>query len=274
MGQRYEGTLIIQTNDYYSPVGSKILTPVENPASSDDVIPGKGLYDSNGNYVGGSLVDGWPVEIDTEEGMDAFITLENVNRYVKYTGTSSGTGGPITPVNPLSDGDIITAVYVNKSVQPDVDAFDWNNPDESGEGGGIPHKYIYLFKIAQTDSTDTTMPFIISEVTYDNGEGTVHKLYTIELKEGYSVYMFCATATPHDFGFDKYLGITEWGWLRDSSDFGENVVVSDVKYQDIWGAYLSKDGQWTGGTTSKYTSGQIYQVIQQGESAELKPIQY
>lgn len=91
MGQRYEGILVIQTNDYYSPVGSRILTPVKNPASSDDVVPGKGLYGSNGNYIGGSLVDGWPVEIDTEEGMDAFVTSDNINRYVKYTGVPSET---------------------------------------------------------------------------------------------------------------------------------------------------------------------------------------
>lgn len=272
MGQRYEGTLIIQTSDYYSPVGSKNLMPIGNPASSNDVALGKGLYGSNGSYIDGSFVDGWPLEISTEEDMDAFATLKNVGRYVKYMGTSSGASGVVAPVNPLSDGDIIKAVYVNKNIQPNVDAFDWNDPDESGEGGGIPHKYIYLFKIASTDNTGVATPFIISEIIHDNGEGTVHKLYSIELKEGYSIYMFCATATPQDFSLDQHMGITKWGWIKDSSDFGENVVISDVKYQDIWGAYLSKDGKWTGG--AKYISGQIYQVIQQGESAELKAIQY
>ena len=274
MGQRYEGTLIIQTDDYYSPVGSRVLAPLNNPASVDDITSGKGLYGDNGALLNGSFVDGWPLEISTEEDMDAFATLENIGRYVKYTGMSSGTSGVVAPINPLSDGNIITAVYVNKNIQPDVDAFDWDNPDESGEGGGIPYKYIYLFKIAQTDNTGVTIPFIISEATHANSEGTAHKLYSIELKEGYSVYMFCATATPQDFSFDKYLGITEWGWLKDSSEFGGDYVVSDVQYQDIWGAYISKDGKWTGGTTSKYTSGQIYQVVQQGESVELKAIQY
>lgn len=197
------------------------------------------------------------IVLDTSKGVDYQIKEES-------GGTAQG------PVNPLSDGDIITTIYVNKNVQPDVDAFDWDNPDESGEGGGISHKYIYFFKIAQEGNTGKTAPFIITEATYDNGEGTVHKLYTIELKEGYSVYMFCATATPHDFGFDKYLGITEWGWLRDSSDFGENVVVSDVKYQDVWGAYLSKDGQWKSGG-SKVVSGEvkILGLDQQGQLSSL-----
>lgn len=273
MGQRYEGTLIIQTSDYYSPVGSKVLASLSNPASADDIANGKGLYDGNGVLLNGSFIDGWPLEISTEEDMDAFITLENVGRYVKYTGTSSRISGAVVPVNPLNNGDTITALYVNKNIQPDVNAFDWNNPDESGTSDGISYKYIYLFKAVNVGSTAVPTPFMIIENTIDNGEGLVSKLYSIEFKGGSNnVYMYCATATPQDFGFDKYMGITEWGWLKDSVALGEGVVVSDVKYQDIWGAYFSKDGQWTGG--AKYTSGQVYEVIQNGDAVEFKAIQY
>lgn len=265
MGQRYEGTLIIQTNDYYSPVGSKILTPVENPASSDDVVPGKGLYDSNGNYIGGSLVDGWPVEIDTEEGMDAFVTLENVNRYAKYTGMSSAEPTPPTPVNPIAVGDEITKFYFNTLVAPNFLDFDLTNAVEK-EGveeltllGGTAPNYEntswleigkvpsgYTVDIEGTKTTFTTDQYVI--VAGSVGE-------TVYLTEEYA----------------KALGAEE-GWFNTTLD--TSFTVTSVSQQDIWGAYISKDGKWTNSTTSKYASGQIYQVVRQGESAELKPIQY
>lgn len=83
--------------------------------------------------------------------------------------------------------------------------------------------------------------------------------------------MYCATATPQDFGFDKHMGITEWGWLKDSVALGAGVVVSDVKYQDIWGAYISKDGQWKSGGGSKVVSGEvkILGLDQQGQLSSL-----
>lgn len=252
MGQRYEGTLIIQTNDYYSPVGSKVLTPVENPASSDDVIPGKGLYDSNGNYIGGSLVDGWPVEIDTEEGMDAFITLENVNRYAKYTGTSSGTGGPITPVNPIEIGDTLTELYYNEAVEPDLSLLDWSNAETTSADTRV-------LLIGQANSPKI---YATKEAAWGGATGDI---YTITRTDSNGLLWVSENA--------RTLYGAPQGWVAENcKDF--NFVVNAVNQQDVWGAYISKDGQWTGGTTSKYTSGQIYQVIQQGESAELKPVQY
>lgn len=190
--------------------------------------------------------------LSTSEGMSYQITEEG--------------GETQAPVNPLNNGDTITVLYVNKNIQPDVNAFDWNNPDESGTSDGISYKYIYLFKAVDVGSTTAPTPFMIIENTLDNGEGLITKLYSIEFKGGSgNVYMYCATATPQDFGFDKHMGITEWGWLKDSVALGAGVVVSDVKYQDIWGAYISKDGQWkSGGSEVK-----ILGLDQQGQLSSL-----
>lgn len=265
MGQRYEGTLIIQTNDYYSPVGSKILTPVENPASSDDIIPGKGLYDSNGNYVGGSLVDGWPVEIDTEEGMDAFITLENIGRYVKYTGMSSVEPTPPTPTNPVVVGDEITKLYFNTIVTPDFTSFDWTNAVEM-EGA----KSLVLLEGAPSKGTNSELLVVVKYP-----EGFVFKEGAEEVTFTSDQYTINAgQATPVVYSTEQYanaLGLEE-GWHRSFVDAA--FTITTLSQQEVWGVYVSKDGQWTNSTVSNYTSGQIYQVIQQGESAELKPIQY
>lgn len=203
--------------------------------------------------------------------LDNKATVLSTSEGMSYQITEEG-GGSQAPVNPLNNGDTITALYVNKNIQPDVNAFDWNNPDESGTSDGISYKYIYLFKAVDVGSTTAPTPFMIIENTLDNGEGLITKLYSIEFKGGSgNVYMYCATATPQDFGFDKHMGITEWGWLKDSVALGAGVVVSDVKYQDIWGAYISKDGQWKSGGGSKVVSGEvkILGLDQQGQLSSL-----
>ena len=136
MGQRYEGTLIIQTSDYYSPVGSRVLESLSNPASADDIANGKGLYDGNGVLLNGSFIDGWPLEISTEEEMDAFITLENIGRYVKYMGTASQGGGTPAPVNPIAIGDEITKLYFDTTKTPDFSLLDWSNAEENESMSG------------------------------------------------------------------------------------------------------------------------------------------
>ena len=203
--------------------------------------------------------------------LDNKATVLSTSEGMSYQITEEG-GGTQAPVNPLNNGDTITALYVNKNIQPDVNAFDWNNPDESGTSDGISYKYIYLFKAVDVGSTTAPIPFMIIENTLDNGEGLITKLYSIEFKGGSgNVYMYCATATPQDFGFDEHMGITEWGWLKNSVALGAGVVVSDVKYQDIWGAYISKDGQWKSGGGSKVVSGEvkILGLDQQGQLSSL-----
>ena len=51
MGQKYEGTLIIQTNDNYSPTGDYVLTPLGNQADAAKVLKGYSAYDSYGKVL-------------------------------------------------------------------------------------------------------------------------------------------------------------------------------------------------------------------------------
>lgn len=266
MGQKYEGTLIIQTNDYYSPVGSRVLAPLSNPASADDIANGKGLYDGNGVLLNGSFIDGWPLEISTEEDMDAFITLENVGRYVKYTGTASQGGGAPAPVNPIAVGDTITQLYFDTTKTPDFSLLDWSNA-ENVEGMEI---------IALVNSEGLTAgqaPLCVVKMTNSTLGGIVNEVYILQcnIESDNNLYYQC---TPEDVEFLVQNGATPNQWLTTNEPFvlEKEVVVSVVNQQDIWGAYISKDGQWTSG--AKYTSGQVYKVVQNGDIAELKEIQY
>lgn len=56
MGQKYEGTLIIQTNDNYSPTGEYRLESIPNLASEEDILKGKKAYGAQGVVLNGSYV--------------------------------------------------------------------------------------------------------------------------------------------------------------------------------------------------------------------------
>lgn len=261
MGQKYEGTLIIQTTNDYSPVGSQTLAALENSAFSDDILSGKSLYSQNGQLLKGSFVDGWPIEIGTEEEMDAFATLDNVERYVKYVENNAS----VQP-EPIVVGDTITQLYFNTSVVPDFSLLDWSSAEDvegmptlalinsDGLSAGQAH-----LRIVRADNT--LIPTL---------KGTMYQLQN-SVADGTNLYIQCA---PEDVAFVEENGITPNQWIVESNPFpfDADVVVSVVNQQDIWGAYISKDGQWTSG--AKYTSGQVYKVVQNGDIAELKEIQY
>ena len=56
MGQKYEGTLIIQTNDNYSPTGEYRLESIPDLASEEDILKGKKAYGAQGGVLNGSYV--------------------------------------------------------------------------------------------------------------------------------------------------------------------------------------------------------------------------
>ncbi len=264
MGQKYEGTLIIQTTNDYSPVGSQTLAALENSAFSDDILSGKSLYSQNGQLLKGSFVDGWPIEIGTEEKMDAFTTLENVGRYVKYTGTASQGGGTPAPVNPIAVGDILEStaagdaghpiLYLNTDVTPDFSQF----PDEEMAGNEG-------YALLTLDENGGNTPFVVAQ-KMSIGTDIAYAIIASET----SLYAYSETLDASS------AGLSAWGWQVTSpaiiSKWGGEAKVTAVNQQDVWGAYVSKDGQWTSG--AKYTSGQVYKVAQNGDIAELKEIQY
>ena len=56
MGQQYAGTLIIQTNDNYSPTGEYRLESIPDLASEEDILKGKKAYGAQGVVLNGSYV--------------------------------------------------------------------------------------------------------------------------------------------------------------------------------------------------------------------------
>ena len=92
MGQKYEGTLIIQTNDNYSPTVESVLTPLSNQADAAKVLRGYSVYDAYGNVINGvgelgSIEN--PIIAKTEEEMDKLNVSEFFGKFVKYVGPTT-----------------------------------------------------------------------------------------------------------------------------------------------------------------------------------------
>ena len=92
MGQKYEGTLIIQTNDNYSPTGDYVLSPLGNQADAYQILKGYSVYDSQGNVINGTGELGSienPIIAETEEEMDKLNVSEYFGKFVKYIGPTT-----------------------------------------------------------------------------------------------------------------------------------------------------------------------------------------
>lgn len=259
MGQIYNGTLIIQTENYDSPTGDYILAPVANPAQSGDVKDSKQGYDGVGNIIVGTNEGGYAGLISSYEEMDSYLTEENVGRILKYIGEEQK--GNSVPANPIEIGDTLSAIFYNTSARPDFSNIDWDS--------------------VATDA-DKMLPLI---------KGTIENLGEIEVltafsnEDGsYGFYFIDA-----DF---YYHGATEAGWIsaageKDSvydigikelnfADLGlegvstATITVTEVAQQDIWGAYISKDGKWN--SEPKYKTNQTYIIEQKDGEIKALPL--
>lgn len=92
MGQRYEGTIIVQTPDQYSPTGDYTLIYQHEGATEEQVLEGYTAFDADGKLLQGKAQAGGqggednPILCETEEDMIALLTAENVGKFAKYAG--------------------------------------------------------------------------------------------------------------------------------------------------------------------------------------------
>ena len=227
-------------------------------ATVEDVAPGKTFYDFTGTKQTGTGSKINPYIASTADEMAAYLTSSYKGAFVKYIGETVTVGGTPVPVNPIAVGDILQSttadgqghpiLYLNTNVTPDFSQF----PDEQmqNEGG------YSLFDVLEGSSPS---PFLTAH-KMSQGSDTVYALGI-----GMSVvYAFSETMSP------STMGLEHWGWVY-SSPFTEerwsgDVEVSSVNQQDIWGAYISKDGQWTSGGGESYVKNAIYQVAEDGDT--------
>lgn len=195
--------------------------------------------------------------LDTSKGVDYQIKEE-----------SGGTAQ--VPVNPIEIGDKLTKFYFDTAKTPDFSSFDWTNPDD------IDNNNNPLINIIQ------------SEEHYNDGKEDIGSDGIVVLRRDYSSkdpsnpyrYTLVAIAWLILWTNDEYAhqqspssypapgwnyvggpgGVIEPNTNSTSADFASfigSLTAKNIKYQDIWGAYISKDGQWKSGGGSKVVSGEV-----------------
>ena len=158
------------------------------------------------------------------------------------------------PANPFAVGDEIPAnsyVYIDTSITPDLSKLDWSGFDPSGSGA--------LFPLAPLES------FVLTQFTQFMALGGLgiklnKPIYALTIGDNNCSYF---QVDPSDV--DKVLssslfkyftgGVNKWTFASDvvtheGSIFkvplenAETVTLTDINDQDVWGAFISKDGRW------------------------------
>lgn len=195
-----------------------------------------------------------PYVATTLDEFKSYLTSENVGAFVKYAPQS----GTPSPVNPIAVGDVLEStaagdeghpiLYLNTNITPDFSQF----PDEQlqNEGG---------YSLLDVLEGSNPSPFLTAHKA-SQGSDTVYMLAVSQSP----VYAFSETMSP------SIVQLEHWGWIYSSpftvERWGGEAKVSSVNQQDIWGAYISKDGHWTSSSeSSEYRPG-IYQVISENNA--------
>lgn len=214
-------------------------------ATVEDVAPGKTFYDFTGTKQTGTGTKINPYIASTADEMAAYLTSSYKGAFVKYIGETVTIGGTSVPVNPIAVGDTITKLYFDTTKTPDFSKFDWNNPDM--DNGDYLMKYFYLISFRDDLNSNAVEPKHICAIqSYAQSE---------------PFYYLGVLNTPLFYTKSGWKNLEEGKYVLTTG----NPVVA-LNHQDIWGEYISKDGQWTSGGGESYVKNAIYQVAEDGDT--------
>lgn len=261
MGQRYEGTLIVQTPDANSPTGTYNLTYQYPEATEEQIFNGCTAFNSNGKRIVGNARGGAdnPIICKTEQEMTSLLTTDNVGKFVRFEG-----GNPA--YTPITDGTAVNNVFFNTAVIPDFDElFDSSDADKlylEGDSGSCA--IVQLGR--DQDSISESKAF--QAIRQVSGGVTLTAITYL----GYSyAYINCI---PEDAFSPSDIGVEHWGWQVDR--IPEDVISSYRSYnyynvnsnQTVWGKYISQRLAFA----APYTYGQVYTIVESESALSYKPV--
>lgn len=166
------------------------------------------------------------------EDSDNTATVLSASKGVSYQITASQGGGTPAPVNPIAIGDTISKLYFDTTKEVDFSKFTYDQPF----GDDIPTGVAILLSSQQNVNILTA-----SDLSVAGMSGYVLMLMEKTSQTSADVkqtILYASEALPD-------LGVSQAGWQKDGSlNLLEENTISIVNAQDIWGAYISKDGQW------------------------------
>lgn len=223
-------------------------------ATVEDVAPGKTFYDFTGTKQTGTGTKINPYIASTADDMAAYLTSSYKGAFVKYIGETVAVGGTPTPVNPIAVGDTISKLYFDTTKEVDFSKFVYDQPF----GDDIPTGVAVLLSSQQNvniltanDLSVVGMSGYVLMLMEDASQTSADVRQTI---------LYASEALPD-------LGVSHAGWQSGVSlDLLQTNTISIVNAQDVWGAYISKDGQWTSGGGESYVKNAVYQVAEDGDT--------
>ena len=223
-------------------------------ATVEDVAPGKTFYDFTGTKQTGTGTKINPYIASTADEMAAYLTSSYKGAFVKYIGETVTIGGTPIPVNPIAVGDTISKLYFDTTKEVDFSKFTYDQP----AGDDIPTGVAILLSSQQNVNILTA-----NDLSVVGMSGYVLMLTEEASQTSAAVrqtFLYASEVVPD-------LGVSQAGWQSGTSlDLLQGNTISIVNAQDIWGAYISKDGQWTSGVGESYVKNAIYQVAEDGDT--------
>lgn len=199
-----------------------------------------------------------PIIASTPEEMVALLTSDNVGKFVKYIGEtkdfefSTPTGRNI-PVNPVTVDNSVEKWYFDTSVVPDFAQFAWSDLSSSET------ESIRLCTVAVPGTTSGDK-YILSVTRFPKGSRFASSwpqlkedAYTIRIpytSPSFTGYVYVSTEELANQ--IRHTGANppqvHQGWMVKQGTWNKDDYgwwVTNVSQQDVWGGYISKDGQWT-----------------------------
>lgn len=147
-------------------------------------------------------------------------------------------------VNPIQVNDTITKLYFNHDIDPDFTKFDWSQAETADEYTKV------LIAMSGTQSgNDANILTIRKYLAGANIDGTIlaQDNYEIRVQTSSSPYDDNVVYLTDEFAQVVGAPGSAGGWQSGNLSLNiSSTTVTSVSQQDVWGEYVSKDGEWIG----------------------------
>ena len=146
------------------------------------------------------------------------------------------------PVNPIQVNDTITTLYFNHDIDPDFTKFDWSQAETADE-----YTKVLIVMSGTQSGNDANILTIRKYLAGLNIEGTIlaQDNYEIRVQTSSSPYDDNVVYMTDEFA--HVVAGSAGGWQSGNLFLNiSSTTVTSVSQQDVWGEYVSKDGEWIG----------------------------
>lgn len=143
-------------------------------------------------------------------------------------------------VNPIQVNDTITKLHFNHDIDPDFTKFDWSQAETADE-----YTKVLIVMSGTQSGNDANILTIRKYLAGLNIEGTIlaQDNYEIRVQTSSSPYDDNVVYLTNEFA--QVVAGSAGGWQSGNLFLNiSSTTITSVSQQDIWGEYVSKDGEW------------------------------